>query len=154
MRTRRAAPVMVAALVVGCSALGPEPAGEEIGSWSQGDDSHREWVDEAMPIETVVLGSDADREAWLEDVPGDAADEDSFDSVRAVDLDESVIVIGGYPRCTEHSVVTVSGDDEVAFEVRDDEEDTACGWSPYTIDAWSVPLELTDGQVPEVVDGP
>ncbi len=148
---RRVAPV-VAAAMVGCSAPGPEPAGDEVGSWSQADDSQREWVDEAMPIETVVLGSEADREAWLEDVPGDAADDDSFESLRAVDLDESFIVLGGYHRCTEHSVVTVPGDGEVAFEIRDDEEDTSCGWSPYTIDAWSVPLELTDGQVPDVVD--
>ena len=120
---------------------------DEVATWSEAELA---WIEDAKPIETAILASDAEREAWLEDVPGDLGDDDSFDPLREVDLDENFIVVGGYPRCTEHSVVTVSGGGEkVAFEVQDDGVEE-CEWAPYTIDAWSVPLELTDGQVPDL----
>jgi len=63
-------------------------------------------------------------------------------------------VIGGYPRCTEESAVVMVDDDTVVFEVRNDEENVSCAWSPYTIDAWAVPLAATGGVAPESVAGP
>jgi len=128
----------------------PKPTSELVGSWSQAG-VDREWVEEAMPIPAQVLATDAERESWLAERPGDAAEGDSFDALRAVDLAENFIVIGGYHRCTEYSLVTVSDDGEVAFEVHDDDERTDCAWSPYTIDAWAIPLELTGGEAPEEI---
>lgn len=158
MAARRIWPVAVLAFVAACSSSSPgpgpdpDPKSELVGSWSQADAS-REWIDEVMPISPAVLASDADRESWLEEFPGAAATGTSFDALRDVDLTENFIVIGGYARCTEHSIVTVSDDGDVTFEVRDDEPQTDCAWSPYTIDAWAVPLDLTGGQAPDEVAG-
>lgn len=156
MRARGTQLLVMVALLGACSLPGSgavpwsQEEGEKVASWTQAEDADRPWIDEAMPIDQVVLASEGDRAAWLEEVPGGVEDDDSFDALRGVDLSENFIVIGGYGRCTEESAVTVSGDD-VTFEVRTEDEETNCGWMPYTIDAWSVPLEATGGTAPEEV---
>lgn len=155
MRARGTQLLVMTALVSACSLPGggavpwSQEEGDKVASWTQAED--RPWIEEAMPIDQAVLASEADREAWLEEVPGGAGDDESFDALRGVDLSENFIVIGGYGRCTEESAVTVSGDDDVTFEVRTEDEETNCEWMPYTIDAWSVPLEATGGAAPDEV---
>lgn len=139
------------AMLAGCVPWGPRTVGDFVASWSQSDDDQG-WVDVAHPIDAVILVSDEDRQAWIDENPGRAAKDSSTEALRAVDLAENVIVIGGYARCTEHSAVTISRDDQVTFEIRDDEPNTDCGWSPYTIDAWAVPLDAMDGEIPESVE--
>ena len=145
-----AAVAIGAALLSGCTGE-PEPVGELVGSWSQGGEPS--WVDDMQPIPTTLVVTDAEREEWLADLPDDVGADPSFDELRDVDLGESFLVIGGYPRCTEESVVVVDGE-TVAFEVRTEDENVACAWSPYTIDAWAVPLTATGGLAPESVAGP
>ena len=138
---------LVAIALAGCSSE-VEPVGELVGRWSQGSDPG--WVDDAMPIATTVIATDDERQDWLDDVAGDAVDAE-LDELRQVDLDHFFLVIGGYPRCTEYSAVLVENDGSVTFDVRTDDENVACVWAPYTIDAWAVPLSETGGEPPSEV---
>lgn len=146
-----AALAVATAMALGACTAPAEPVGEPVGSWRQSE--HDSWIDAAMPIETVALTTDAEREQWLTDHAGDAAADEAFDHLRAVDLDESFVVIGGYPRCTEYSAILLEDDGAIRFEVTAAEEGTDCYWSPYTIDAWAVPWDLTGGALPEIRHG-
>jgi hypothetical protein len=110
----------------------PSPA-TLVASWSQAD------VDRLGDVEVApqVIGDDAARDSFLAALPR-GLDDASVAEVEAVDLDESVLVTGGYHRCTEFSYVVISGVGPT-FEVSDGEPGVACGWSPYTVDVWAVP---------------
>lgn len=137
--------VVVASMLGACGSAGDQRVGELVDSWSQADSDS--WVEGAMPIETVLLTSDDELEEWIETMGG----VEELGSLREVDLSENVLVIGGYSRCMEYSLVLLE-DGALEFVVTRDKEDenTACAWSPYTIDAWAVPLEATGGEVPEL----
>lgn len=140
-----AALAMTVALAA-CGSSGDQRVGELVDSWSQADSES--WVEDAMPIETVLLTTDAELDQWIDAMGGD----DDLNSLREVDLSGHILVIGGYPRCMEYSLVLLEEDGALRFVVTRDSEDehTACAWSPYTIDAWSVPLEVTGGEVPDL----
>jgi len=125
-----------------------ERVGERVGSWSQ--DNTDSWVDGIAPIEPVLLAAQQQVEEWVAAHEG-AADAGVLEVLQAVDLSENVLVVGGYPRCQETSAVILVSATEVAFTVVSGDEQIACAWSPYTVDAWAVPLEETGGEVPTLV---
>lgn len=135
--------VVVVTVLSGCGP-GEQRVGEFVDSWSQADSDS--WVEDAMPIETVLLTSDAELEEWIQQMGG----AEELDSLLDVDLSEDVLVIGGYWRCMEYSLVLLDDGGALEFVVTRDKEDerTACAWSPYTVDAWAVPLAATGGEVP------
>lgn len=141
---------LVLALMGACASAEPEVDLDLVVSWSE---SSEDWVADARSVPTTLVVTDADREAWLGTLP-DAVGNDDVATLRAVDLEEVFLVIGGYPRCMEHSTVRVDPETgEVRFEVFIPEEDegTMCAWSPYTIDVWAVPVGATDGHPPVLV---
>jgi len=76
------------ALLSGCTGE-PEPVGELVGSWSQGGGPS--WVDDAQPIPTMLVVTDAEREEWLAELSDDVGTDPSFDELRDVDLGESFL---------------------------------------------------------------
>ncbi len=141
--------VMVAMVLAACESAGDQRVGELVGSWSQADSDS--WVEDAMPIETVLITSDVEREEWIDAMDG----ADELDPLRDVDLSENVLVIGGYHRCVEYSLVLLeAGALEFVVTIDKEDENTHCSWSPYTVDAWAVPLEATGGEVPELHSEP
>lgn len=148
--TAAAAAAMVVALV-GCGSVvdGPDRrVGELVESWSEAQNGS--WVESLSPIDSELLSSEADVEEWVA-THGSHAEEGVFDTVLSVDLEDHVLVIGGYPRCQETSAVLLVSDTEVQFVVISGDEQVACAWSPYTVDAWLVPLEETGGEVPTLL---
>jgi hypothetical protein len=164
---RRKARVVVAVLVAaglsaGCdlpgrwTGDGPGHGGREVGEhvarWTEAD-SGEEWTSEVRQRDPVLLATQAERDTWVATLPT-AADHDAVAAELAgVDLDEHVLVVGAYDRCTESSRVRLrTGDDGpvLRFEVWTDEPDTLCAWSPATLDAWAVPVSETDGVVPQL----
>ncbi|GAB2622120.1 hypothetical protein GCM10027067_37700 [Pseudactinotalea suaedae] len=125
-----------------------ERVGEQVGSWSQANTDS--WVDGIAPIAPVLLASQEQVEEWVAAHEG-AAEAGVLEVLQAVDLSENVLVVGGYPRCQETSAVILVSETEVAFTVISGDEQIACAWSPYTVDAWAVPLEQTDGEVPTLL---
>lgn len=146
--------VAVLALLGGCTgAPVVETRSRLVASWSEATD---DWVAEVASGagSTVLVTTDAERDAWIDGLP-DAVEPDEVARVEHVDLAEELLVIGGYPRCMEHSRVEVDGETgEVRFVVYVPHEDegTVCGWSPMTIDVWAVPLEELGGRDPVLVE--
>lgn len=129
----------------GCAPPSPDEGVEStirlLGSWSQAY-PEGEWVGDVMPVGTVVIRTDAERDDWMASLPAGVAEDDAtVDAVRDVDLDEALLVVGGYYRCTESSTVSVV-DGEPEFEVLPGDDRTNCAWSPAVIDVWRVPLEV------------
>ncbi|GAA5156187.1 hypothetical protein GCM10023340_43340 [Nocardioides marinquilinus] len=113
----------------------PSPA-TLVDSWSQSEHERLGEVD----VEAQVIADDAARDALLADLPRSV----DTSAVEAVDLYESVLVAGGYHRCTESSFVVLD-DAGPRFEVDDGEPGVLCGWSPYTVDVWAVPRSALGG---------
>lgn len=146
--------VAVVALGAGCDSSGPDrrQVGDLVVSFTEGR-TGQEWAGELRYELPLVLASDQDVETWADGLPADA-DESEIDPVRAVDLEEHVLIVGGYHSCTETSAIIVEedgGDLTVFFEVSSD-EDIDCAWSPYTIDVWAVPLTETGMAPPDHVE--
>lgn len=135
------------ALLAGCGQAGDDVAIEHVAQWSE---SSADWVADVRPVAGAVIGSEEELQQWV-DAYGSGAGERTFDALEAVDLEESFLVIGGYPRCREGSRVVIVGDSEVRFEVVKADPDVACVWAPYTIAVWAVPLSATGGEVPALV---
>lgn len=150
-RTVRVARVLgaLAALlvVVGCAGPSDDVDAELLIAWSE---AHDDWVTDLGHVPTTLVTSEVEREELLATLP-DAVGKDDVELLRGTDLDEVFLVVGGYPRCMEVSSVEVDGGTgEVAFvvEVPEEDEGTMCGWSPYTIDVWAVPIEAAGGHRP------
>lgn len=148
------------AVVGGCAvletdekAVGEQVVGEHVVRWTQST-SGQEWTGEALVgSDPVMLTTEAERDAWVADLPADADAAGVAADLAGVDLTGSVLVIGGYHRCTEHSRVLLSTDADgpvLRFDVTTDEPEVMCAWSPATFDVWEVPLEATDGVVPRL----
>jgi hypothetical protein len=108
---------------------GPEASlGVLVGTWTEADVELRDWR-----VEPAVLDTAAERDAFIASAPATVR-RSVGEVVTAVDLSSSVLVVGGYPNCLDHSVV---GPGPSFVEV-DDEPGTDCGWSPYTVDVHAV----------------
>lgn len=151
-RIRTVAALAAALLVMtGCAAAQGEreSVGEHVVGYRQ-DVSGSEWVGEVDLPSALVLESESDIQEWVGTLQD--ADPALFDPLYQVDLTENFLIVGGYPRCTEHSSIVLAGDGgEMVFEVTAPESTTMCAWSPYTIDVWAVPLSHTDGTPPGFV---
>lgn len=142
--------IMLGALF-GCSppTEGPEEVGELVTTWSQA--GH-----EIQDLE-AVLARDHDGTTLLRD----AAERDAFvagldpdldsSAVEAVDMDEHVLVVGGYAKCDTRGQVLSDPDHQaVWFTVVDPTPDTeiVCEWAPFTGEMWQVPLAQLAGADP------
>jgi len=137
-RSAKIAAVMIMVLLAsGCTVFdGKEQLGTLLTSWSQGDYADIETV---APKGTLVLADDADRDAFLAGVLDEGVD---TDPVARADLRHSFLVLGAYAKCMQQSRVWM--DDRrtaVWFEdyVAREDRNTACAWSPITIDIWQLP---------------
>lgn len=117
-----------------------EQVGSLVTSWSQAEHELSDLQALAAVDATVLLADDAEREAWLAKVPK------TIDTapVAEVDLSKKLLVVGGYHKCMEQGRVLVT--DSVRSKVRfttyipAEDRNTNCGWSPYTVEVWQVPL--------------
>lgn len=120
----------------GCSDDGttePQEGHAVVVTWSEADSQDVDLGDLVGP-DTVVIDTEADRDALLARTPDDL----STAELEAVDLTTHVVVAGGYHRCTQSSSI-VRSSDAWTFVVDDGDPGVDCAWSPYTIDVWSVP---------------
>jgi len=74
--------------------------------------------------------------------------------LAAVDIEESVLVVGGYHACQEQGSVWGDGS-TVWFDalVPPEKEGILCAWSPFTVDVFEVPRSYF-GDVPSLVTPP
>lgn len=131
-----------AVLLAGCASAGSPsnpPSGEErrqvgtlVSEWSEST------IDPdalARVAGTRLILEEAEREALAVALAPDVRP----DELDAVDLDQSVLVVGAYFRCDEHSVVSIDGAGALLeFEVVKPAGDVACEWSPLQVDVWSI----------------
>lgn len=110
--------------------------GERVAFWSQdhGPDPSALPDSEDFPL---LLATAPERDDWINRAP----EEFDMQAVAEVDLDEHVVVVGGYYRCMEHGSVWATGAGHIWFEVVEPagEEITDCEWSPYTVEVYAVP---------------
>lgn len=72
-------------------------------------------------------------------------------AVGAVDMDEHVLVVGGYAKCdTEGRALSDPDHQSLWFAVVDPTPDAEilCVWAPFTVEVWQVPLAQLDGADP------
>lgn len=84
-----------------------------------------------------LITTDAERDALIEATTGP-----NLSAVAAADLEQSVLVVAGYPSCQEQGAV-YTNNDTVWFDVVIAPEDrgTLCAWSPFTAQVIEVPRE-------------
>lgn len=114
-----------------------EQVGSLVSSWSQAE--HEISGLKALTDDTTVLTTEAERDAWLAEVPK------TFDSapVAEVDLSKNLLVVGGYSTCMEEGRVLTDPDKTGVWfttYIAPEDRNTNCDWSPYTVEVWRVPL--------------
>lgn len=142
MRAPTAVLLVLALLTAGGCALidGKDRVGSLVASWSQGD--HRE-IQQWAPDQTVVLADAAARDRFLDGLPSEV----DTSAVEDIDLAGSFLVLSSYGKCMEESRVWMDRRrTAVWFEVYVPREhrNTACSWSPITVDIWQVPASELD----------
>ncbi|KGN35126.1 hypothetical protein N798_04255 [Knoellia flava TL1] len=150
-RTARVVPLLAlaaaaASATAGCGAgvlpglTGGDPTSRLVVTWSESTAHSRadrdEWGD--AQLRTRLVADDAQRRELLASLPS-VVGPDERAPVEAVDLDEEVLVVGVYNKCTEKSHVERDGSSLRLVIERD--SDTNCGWAPRTVDVWAVERE-------------
>lgn len=143
-RTGRAVVLVALGVVLSaCGAAGigsSDPDATRLTAWSEAtatDQTQREeWHD--PQLRTRLVDTDEEREDAITALPSSVPTAEVA-RVRAVGLDESVLVIAVYAKCTETSRLVL--DDGVLRLVIDRDEGSVCGWAPVQVEAWSVPRE-------------
>lgn len=144
---RALAALAVLVALTGCvpgGAEGPggtaDAVGEHVGFWSEQNADGRMLQDAVAASGGLLLDG-----TGLTDLADgiDAAHEDSDGGtadLRAVDLDESVLVVAGYPSCQHSATVHLDdGVDPVRVWVSvTQDEPVDCAWSPYTVEVWAL----------------
>lgn len=133
---------------------GPPPTavvkGTPIAAW---DESwHTDLGDiPGVPVGAALLATPQERDDLLAGFP----ERYDLSEVRAVDLDESVLVVGGYYSCQEQGAAYADHTGAVWFQVTvpSSTEHTDCAWSPFTVEFWEVPWGYPAGE-PRLVDPP
>lgn len=119
---------------------GDDPASRLVVTWSESTAHSRavrdEWRDGQLHTRLVV--DDTQRRDLLALLPSVVGPEERA-PVEAVDLDEEVLVVGVYNKCTETSHIERDGSSLRLVIER--EPDTNCGWAPLTVDVWAVERE-------------
>lgn len=132
-----AACALSAPLLSSCAALFPgATVGDVVVSWDEGSDG-LEGFDKRSP--TFLISSEAQWQEWLASLPGEMR-EARAEEISRVDLDDSVLLVAVWPRCTEVGSVLDEGRGAVRFEIDDPEPNTVCAWSPTQVQVWDLPL--------------
>lgn len=162
MREQVALTAALVSLLPGGSLLGvggqpePEPVGELVAAWSEADHKTEDLRDLADPGDeaTYLLRDGSARDGFLTDLPPGIDGED----VRAVDMEDHVLVVGSYHQCVNQGGVNFdAGSSRLWFEdfVAPEDEGTVCDWSPLTVEVWAVPhTELGDTDPGDLHTGP
>ena len=128
--------VLSACGVAGIGSSDPDPDATRLAAWSEAtaiDQAQREeWHD--PQLRTRLVDTDEEREDAITTLPSSVPTAEVA-RVRAVGLDESVLVIAVFNRCTETSRLVL--DDGALRLVIDRDEGSVCGWAPVQVEAWS-----------------
>lgn len=116
--------------------------GTVVTTWSEADEaSWASWL--TRLLEPRLVTTEKERTALLARVP-DAVPGRA--EIRAVDLDEQVLLAGGLGKCNEEGVAQASGS-TVRYEIRTI-GDWDCDWAPLTVEVWQIDrADLGDGTV-------
>ncbi|GAB3817459.1 hypothetical protein GCM10028820_18450 [Tessaracoccus terricola] len=122
------------------SACGPQTPGPTVGrvvvAWDEAQHELEEF-DGQPPRQ--LLTTEQEWEAWVESLPT-AMQEANASAIEAVVMDDSVLLVAVWNRCTQVGTVVDEGDGAVRFVVHDPEPDTLCAWSPMQVQVWDLPL--------------
>lgn len=132
-----AACALAAPLLSACAAQAPDPTvGRVLVAWDEAQDDLEEF--DGQPP-TQLLATEQEWEDWAASLPA-AMQEANAAALEAVTMDDSVLLVAVWNRCTEVGSVVDEGDGAVRFVVHDPEPDTLCAWSPMQVQVWDLPL--------------
>lgn len=138
---------LLAALLPACSTVLPEATvGHVVVEWDEATDAIEGFDKQADPL---LLSTEAQWQDWVDALPGEMR-EARNDAIEAVDLDDSVLLVAVWGRCTEEGNVADVGGGAVRFELHDPEPHTLCAWSPIQVQVWDLPLSELDVERGEV----
>ncbi|WP_109507027.1 hypothetical protein [Nocardioides speluncae] len=112
--------------------------GSLVTDWSQAEYGDSD-LEALTNDDTLLLTDEAERAAWLATLPKEL----DGAPVTEVDLSENLLVVGGYHKCMEQGRVVAEPDRAtVRFTtyIAPEDRNTNCGWAPYTVEVWQVPL--------------
>jgi len=134
--------VALSVVVSSCGVAGigaSDPDATRLTSWSESTAHSRaerdEWHD--PQLRTRLVDTDEEREETIATLPSSVPTTE-VERVRAVGLDESVIVLAVFAKCDETSRLVLDGG---ILRLVIESGDAKCAWAPVQVEAWSMPRE-------------
>lgn len=141
MRAKWALLAAAVAVLTGCQPdTSGEPVGQLVASWSQADHEIQDLQGLLEPGPSHVLLRDAqERDAFVAALPTDM----DPSGVQDVVMSAHVLVVGGYAKCDQEGHVYADAQEGRLWfrAVSPSKGDVLCEWSPFTVEAWQVPLD-------------
>lgn len=140
MRLLLAGALLLVGVAAGSCRTADETVGRLVASWSEQENPA---VTTVLPADSsaILVRDQQEWEAWIVALPSSLRDI-ADGGLSSFAIEDSVVVVGKYPRCVEQSRILDLGEGQLRFDVftAPEDEGTLCAWAPVQLEVHEVKL--------------